>query len=168
MGDFAWVNDKNWRNWLTKDEASELKGLIDNCNFDTMPFRVRRAMRHFEYACLTYYPDVRLTLAVTGLEAFVNTYRHRSTAEFKKRIALISKEVDMEFPEIFAGKVYDYRSSLVHGKGVPEPVISCEFDDICRTTEELLRKLVRKSIEDSSFSNLFESAKSIDSMFLSA
>jgi hypothetical protein len=165
MGDFAWVNDVNSRNWLTIDEALELKGLIADYNFDTMPFRVKRAMRHFDYACLTYYPDVRLTLAVTGLEAFVNTYRHRSTAQFKKRIAIISKEVGMAVSEVFAGKVYDYRSSVVHGKGVPEPGISGEFDNVYGTTETLLRKLVKKCIEDSSFASRFESAGSIDSMF---
>jgi len=165
VGDFAFVNDRNWRNWLTKDEALELRGLIRGYNFDTMPFRVKRAMRHFEYACLTYYPDVRLTLVVTGLEAFVNTYRHRSTDQFKKRIAVISKEVGMAVSEVFAGKVYDYRSSVVHGKGVPEQGPSGDFDNIYGTTETLLRKLVKRCIEDSSFACRFESAASIDSMF---
>jgi hypothetical protein len=167
MRDFAWVDDKNWRNWLTNDEALELKGLIASYNFDAMPFRVKRAMRHFDYACLTYYPDVRLTLAVTGLEAFVNTSRYHSTAQFKKRIALISKEVGTAVSEDYAEKVYDYRSSVVHGKGLPEPGTSREFDDIYAATETLLRKLVKKCIEDPGFSNRFESTESIDSMFSS-
>jgi hypothetical protein len=35
MGYFAWVNDKNWRNWLTNDEAFELKGLIPHFHFES-------------------------------------------------------------------------------------------------------------------------------------
>lgn len=157
MGDFAWINETGRRDWLTNNEALELAGLIAVYDFNSMPLRVRRAMNYFRYACLTYHPDVRLTLVVTGLEAFVNTYRHRSTAQFKKRIALISKEVGMEVPEVFAEKVYDHRSSVLHGKGLQEQAISREFKEMFEILETLLRKLVRKCIEDSSFSNRFES-----------
>jgi len=119
----------------------------------------------FITAALTYYPDVRLTLAVTGLEAFVNTYRHRSTARFKKRIALISKEVGMEVPEVFAEKVYDHRSSVVHGKGLQEQAISREFKEMFEILETLLRKLVRKCVEDPGFSRRFDTESTIDATY---
>lgn len=165
IGAFAWVNGADWRDWLTGNEAQELARLVAIYDFDSMPDRVRRAMRQFESACLTYYPDARLTLAVTGLEALVNTYLYQATAKFQARIASISKEVGLTVSENCARKAYEYRSSLVHGQGLDGQSIDQEFSEIYEIVETLLRKLVRKCIEDSSFSKCFESKESIDAYF---
>jgi hypothetical protein len=165
MGDFAWVNDNSWRNWLTNDEALELKGLIASYNFDAMPFRVKRAMRHFDYACLTHYPDVRLTLVVTGLEALVNNRKGKEGRRFRKRIALLSKDAGMDVSEDVAGQAYEYRSSLVHGQGMLPQEIDNQFIEVYGIVETLLRRIVRKCVEDPSFSSHFEGVEAIEKMY---
>ena len=165
MGAFAWVNGPGWRNWLTNDEALELARLLKVYDFNSMPIRVRRAMRQFESACLTYYPDARLALVVTGLEALVNTHRYQVAARFKKRIALISNDIGMSVSSDCAEKVYDYRSSLVHGQGLPGPGVTREFNEIYEIFEALLRKVVSKCVEDVSYSNRFASNTSIDAVY---
>jgi len=167
MGDSAWIKETGRRDWLTNNEARELAGLVAVYDFNSMPPRVRRAMNYFQYACLTYHPDVRLTLVVTGLEALANTSRGRRddvpvTAQFTKRIEIISHEVGMPVSKTCLGKAYGYRSSVVHGQ---EQGINAKFNKLSEVVETLLRKIVRKCVEDLSFSRHFENVEAIQKMY---
>jgi hypothetical protein len=118
IGSYAWVNSRDWRNWLTAEDAQELRKLLAIYDFKKMPNRLRRAMRHFQYACLTREADVRFTLIVTGFEALVNTSRRKVTNRFKKRLALASRDVGMAVTEDSAEEAYDHRSNLAHGQSL--------------------------------------------------
>ncbi len=85
LGAYAFVAGPAWRNWLTAQDALELRTLLTAYDIDRMPSRLRRAMRHFQYACLTHQFDVRFTLLVTGLEALVNTNSRNVSAQFRQR-----------------------------------------------------------------------------------
>lgn len=161
MGDFAWIKETGRRDWLTNNDARELARLIAVYDFNSMPLRVRRAMNYFQYACLTYHPDVRLTLVVTGLEALVNTSSDYATAQFTKRIELISREVGMPVSKTCLSKAYGYRSSVVHGQ---EQGINAKFNKLSEIVETLLRKIARKCVEDLSFSSRFED-EAIEKMY---
>jgi hypothetical protein len=165
LGAHAFVNGPIWRNWLTDQDAQELGKLIAIYDIDRMPSCVRRAMRHFQYACLTYELDVRFTLIVTGLEALVNTRNRNVSAQFRKRLALTAQDVGMSVSEESAKEAYSFRSSLSHGQRLPEHDIGRQVRDSYAMLETLLRRLIRKAIEDPSFASRFESTASIDDAY---
>ncbi|MGB9406480.1 MAG: hypothetical protein WCA89_03025 [Terracidiphilus sp.] len=165
LGAYAWVNGSSWRNWLTEQDARELGKLVPTYDFDKMPIRLRRAMNHFLYSCFTYYPDMRLLLIVAGLEALVNTSRNHVTAQFKKRLALAAIDVGMVVSEDSTKVAYANRSLLIHGQGLQTQGFDRAFSETYEQLEELLRKLIKKSIADQKFSSNFESKESIDNAY---
>jgi hypothetical protein len=165
FGAYAWVNGPTWRNWLTEQDARELAKLVPIYEFDKMPIRLRRAMRHLLYAFFTYYPDMRLTLVVAGLEALLNTHRDNVTARFRKRVALTANDVGLVISEDCAKVAYHYRSLLIHGQGLQSQGVDREFTETYEKLEELLRKLIKRGIADQAFSNRFESEASIDAAY---
>jgi predicted transcriptional regulator len=130
-----------------------------------MPARLRRAMRHLQYACLTHESDVRFTLVVTGLEALVNSRNHGVSAQFKKRVVLAARDVGINISEEIARDVYNFRSSLSHGQRARGKDIQQQFAASYATIEMLLRRLIRRGIEEQSFSAKFESEASIDAAY---
>jgi hypothetical protein len=165
LGAYAWVNGHNWRNWLTAPEAQEVGQLLPLYAFDKMPARLRRAMRHFLYACHTYELDLRFTLVITGLEALVNTHKYYVTSRFKKRVQLVAKDVGMTITEDESGDAYDYRSNFIHGQVLQGQNIGEKVKESYGPLETLLRLVVKKSIEDPTFSKRFESESTIDAAY---
>ena len=141
------MNGPIWRNWLTEKDARELNGLIAAYDLDRMPTRLRRAMRHLQYACLTHESEVRFTLVVSGLEALVNTRNHGVSAQFKKRVVMAARDVQMNIPEGTAREVYNFRSHLSHGQRVHGEDIQQQFAANYVIMETLLRKLIKRGIE---------------------
>jgi hypothetical protein len=165
LGSHAFVNGPTWRNWLTEKDAHELKGLIAAYDLERLPSRLRRAMRHLQYACLTHESEVRFTLVVSGLEALVNTRDHGVSAQFKKRVVLAARDVQTNISEDTARQVYNFRSCLSHGQRVRGEDIQKQFAANYAAMETLLRRLIRRGIEDNSFSARFESAASIEKAY---
>jgi hypothetical protein len=165
LGAYAWVNGHDWRNWLTAPEAQEVGQLLTGYNRDTMPGRLRRAMRHFLYACHTYDLDLRFTLVVTGLEALVNTHKYKPTGRFKKRLQLIANDIGMTVTEENAEEAYNFRSNLIHGQALQGQDIGEKVQESYGRLETLLRLLVKKSIEDQTFASRFESEATIDAAY---
>ncbi|MEO6806996.1 MAG: hypothetical protein ABI286_11430 [Edaphobacter sp.] len=165
LGAYAFVNGPVWRNWLTKSDAAELGNLLALYDFGRMPNRLRRAMRHFQYASLTYEFDVRFTLVVTGLEALVNTRDSNVSAQFKKRLLLTAQDVGMIVSEEQAREAYSYRSNLSHGQRLQGNDIERQTRSSYEMLETLLRKLIKKAIDDQVFSGRFESETTIDAAY---
>jgi hypothetical protein len=165
MGSYAWINGHKWRNWLTALEAQEVGRLLAVYEFDTMPSRLRRAMRHLLHAFHTYELDLRFTLVVTGLEALVNTRKYKVTAQFKKRLQLAAKDIGITVTEDTAEQAYDYRSNFIHGQVLQGQNIGEKVKESYAPLETLLRLLVKKSIADQRFRSRFESATTIDAVY---
>jgi len=160
FGSYAWVGRQDWRNWLTEQEACELGRLVAAYAWDKLPKRLRRAMRHFLYACLTAEADPRLTLLVTGLEALVNTSDRNVKARFCKRLARIGPEIGVTTSEGILKEAFEYRSSLVHGQ--PLQCEDTRFRELCEMLEDLLRKTIKRAILEEDFANRFQSEESIN------
>ena len=165
LGAYAWVNAHDWRNWLTAPEAQKVGQLLTEYNRDTMTGRLRRAMRHFLYACHTYELDLRFTLVVTGLEALVNTHRYNVKNRFKKRLQLLANDIAMTVTAENAEAAYDFRSNLIHGEVLRGQDIGEKVQESYGRLETLLRLLVKKSIEDRPFARRFESEATIDAAY---
>jgi hypothetical protein len=165
LGAYAWVNGHNWRNWLTTSEAQEVGRLLAVYDFEKMPSRLRRALRHFLHACHTYDLDLRFTLIVTGLEALVNTHKRNVTAQFKNRLQLAAKELGMTVTKENAAEAYDYRSNFIHGQTLQGQDIGEKVKESYEPLETLLRLLVKRSIEDQQFGRRFESQASIEATY---
>ncbi len=160
FGSYAWVCRQDWRNWLTIQEACELGRLLAAYNRDKLPRRLRRAMWHFLYACLTAEPHPRLTLLVTGLEALVNTSGRNVKARFSKRLTQIGSEIGVSTSEGALKEAFKCRSSLAHGQA-----FECDdtrFREMCEMLEDLLRKTIKRAILEEDFANRFQSEETID------
>ena len=165
LGAYAFVAGPAWRNWLTEQDALELRTLLAMYDIDRMPNRIRRAMRHFQYACLTHEFDVRFTLLVTGLEALVNTNSWNVSAQFRKRLAATANDIGMSVSEASAKEAYSFRSNLSHGQRLEGHDIERQTRDSYVMLEELLRRLLKLAVTDQTFASRFESESSIDAAY---
>ena len=116
LGAYVWVSGNPWRNWLTVSDLSEVTHLLARYDFEKLPKHIRKALRHFLYACFTYELEIRFTLVVTALEALVNTHKRDVTKQFKRRLHLAGTDLGVSVIEEEAKEAYDYRSNFVHGQ----------------------------------------------------
>jgi hypothetical protein len=165
FGAYAWVNGNNWRNWLTLSDMEEVRRLLISYDFEKLPSRVRRAVRHFLYGCYTYELDIRFTLVVTGLEALVNARSRGATLQFKKRLCMAGQDVGVTITEAAAKEAYDYRSNFVHGQLLQRDKISEKVQESYLPLETLLRLLIKKSIAQPQFASRFESESAIEAAY---
>ena len=90
----------------------EIRTLLARYDFEKLPRRIRKALRHFLYACFTYELEIRFTLVVTGLEALVNAHKRDVTKQFKRRLNLVGADLGIAITEDEAKEAYDYRSNF--------------------------------------------------------
>ncbi len=148
----AWIADRG-RDWLTEEDAKELKDLVSYWPL-SVPTRVSRALWYFEMAARNYFADVRWTLISTGLEALIHTERGRSTHQFKTRTAKLAAYLGMTtFTVDTALSFYDLRSQLSHGQELG--TLSSNERELYRLAEDVLRGILLRSIVDNSFALTF-------------
>lgn len=157
------------RDWLDHDEATALHALLDaywNVEPD-LPGRVRRALRRTSALATERYVDDRLAEIVIALESLVNTDRHGVTRQFKERVTELGRQLDMpEVTEEFAGNMYRARSEGLHGADIQlfthgGATPRTEAVEQVRTLEALLRRTVRRALEDPAFRAHFETSESV-------
>jgi hypothetical protein len=165
LGAYAWVNGRNWRNWLTTSDLGEIQMLLARYDFEKLPRRIRKALRHFLYACFTYELEIRFTLVVTGLEALVNAHKRDVTKQFKRRLNLVGADLGIAITEEEAKEAYDYRSNFVHGQFLQGQDISEKVQDSYIRLETLLRVMVKQCIADLQFAGKFESEAAINAAY---
>ena len=155
----AWVADRDGRDWLTEDDARQLKNLVTRLPL-SVPKRVSRALWYFEMAARNYFADVRWTLIATGLEALVHTEREGSTYQFKTRTAKLADFLKIaEFTMDAALSFYDLRSQLSHGQGLGALAVTQQ--ELYRQGEDVLRAILLRSILDNAFACTFADNASI-------
>jgi hypothetical protein len=165
LGAYVWVRGTPWRNWLTVSDLAEVTLLLARYDFEKLPRRIRKALRHFLYACFTYELEIRFTLVVTGLEALVNTHKRDVTKQFKRRLHLAGTDLGVSVTEDEAKEAYDYRSNLVHGQFLQGQDISKKVQDSYVHLETVLRLIVKRCIADTQFASRFETEAAINAAY---
>ncbi len=173
------------RDWLDEQEGPELSALLAAYwRVDAFPSRVSRAMWRTEYASWLKWGDLVLPMLVSGLESLLKTERFKATSQFPTRVPLLAAELGFNgVTEDYCERMYDARSEWVHGahvrlfttghehdqaqeQGTEEgPADSSQrraFADICRL-QDVLRRTVRRCIEDDRFRAVFEDDERIRS-----
>lgn len=160
----AWVSRDDWRDWLTKEDAAEIRRLHSLYNEQSLPARVRRAIRHFGHAQHTYFLDQRTASLVTSFESLLKTGRHKLTAKFIQRVTKLGMSVGMSINAVDAEQFYYDRSSFVHGS-ILNVTDEMEPIRIYETMETVLRRSLMKAISDPLFASYFEDDARIESQF---
>ena len=163
----AWLHESIWKRWLTKTDAETLAALLTTYwpLRDALPGRLRRALWNHEYVAQTHDPNVRLVIASTALEALVHTDQFKSTAQFC-RVAPLAAELGVPFSESDAKKAYSLRSHVAHGDRLatlldpndPKERATQEanIESLLLALEEILRRGIRRGIENPAFRAVFE------------
>ena len=164
FGAHAFVTDdpKNWRNWLTKNDA-RLTGRLMGAFYGSKgvrPPRIERAMWFHEYTARTYHLDLRWVLVVTGLEALINVDEHKARQQFRTRTVGLANRYGVPWTDEDAKKAYALRSKLAHGQHVADS--GAEGHDLYRRMEEVLRTVVREALLDAEFGSIFANEKHIE------
>ncbi len=165
LGAHVWGSGRNWRNWLTASDLGEIRTLLARYDFEKLPRRIRKALRHFLYACFTYELEIRFTLVVTGLEALVNAHKRDVTKQFKRRLNLVGADLGIAITEDEAKEAYDYRSNFVHGQLLQGQDISEKVQDSYIRLETLLRMMVKQCIADAQLASRFETEAAINAAY---
>ena len=165
------------RFWFTIDEAEELRALLDRYRVvkDALPDRVRRALWHVDRSCYCRYIDEAVTNIATGLEALLNTDEAELiAAQFVKRSQALARELGIETSRSYWSWLYDVRSKAVHG-AESTLVVPSGWDETpgdppagvakIASAQDVLRRAIRKAIEEEEFRGVFESEESIRARF---
>lgn len=139
--------------------------LLARYDFEKLPRRIRKALRHFLYACFNHELEIRFTLVVTGLEALVNAHKRDVTKQFKRRLNLVGADLGITITEDEAKESYDYRSNFVHGQSLQGQDISEKVQDSYIHLETLLRMMVKQCIADAGFASRFETEAAINAAY---
>ncbi len=162
FGAEAYVANKANRSWLTLNDLNELKALLRHMPLSNLPQRVQRALWNHEYAARTFHASVRWTLICTALESLTHTDRQHSTRQFKKRVAGLANDLDINgFSESDADTAYDLRSRISHGDGITK--LNAAHLDLYKRMEEVLQHALVRAITDSNFADVFATDEGIRS-----
>jgi hypothetical protein len=149
-GSKAYVADGN-RDWLTIEDAEELKKLYSAYTKRKFCDSCRRAMWFFEYASQTYFLEVRCLLIATGIESLINTDQERPTKQFSYRVPklceLLNNNFDLSGTK--AAKMYTLRSKLAHGEKIGDNV--SKNLELYKQMEDILRFSIKKFIFEDDF-----------------
>lgn len=178
---------RNGRDWLTADEADELRQLIADCLpvKDNLPWPVIHALNIGEDAVHLRIIQRSLLLIATGLEGLVQSSPYDVSRQFRERVPRLAAEVGVaEVDEEYASELYTARSEAAHGAPVgmfrvqvepaagedepelpqaePEPPeAELEPAAMIARAQDLVRATVRKAIQDADFRAVFQSAGTI-------
>jgi len=168
------------RDWLTHSEADEFTELVSSYweVRDAMPERVTHALWQAEYAAAVRWLDIIGPLLVIAFEALVNTSKQLVTRQFQERVPAVTAEAGAPLSKSLCTWMYDARSRWVHGSRVPlyrrpqtkgeawEGPTDTEQQaalERIATTQDSLRAVLRRCIEDADFRAVFASEEGIRS-----
>jgi hypothetical protein len=161
------------RFWLTTAEAEELRRLLDQYRAvkGLLADRLRRALWHADRSCYCQYINEAVTNITAGLEALLNTGEEEPiAAQFVKRSQAVAGELGIETSRSYWNWIYDVRSRAVHGAEA-KLVVPAGWDetpgdppaDVAKIAraQDVLRKTIRRALEEEEFRIVFESEESI-------
>ena len=165
------------RDWLTEEEATELRDLIDAywASMDDLPVRVARALSLSEGVVHTGVLERALVLLMMGVEALLNTNKERVVKQLTTRMPLVAGEVGVAgISRRYSRRMYDDRSHPAHGQELKLPAVTANSQDddapaafdadyfakVARL-QDLLRAIVRRAISDPEFADVFRSDNAI-------
>jgi len=154
----AFISPAQKRDWLTREEVIELARIAPKVTGKLAP-RIHKALWFHEYSARSYYLDVRWTLVCVGLEPLIHTDEHRSTEQFKLRVAALAQEVGVSLSVTEAHTGYTLRSEVVHSgfllANSPSQAPQSDQVSLYDKLEDVLRKSVLRSFHDPSFAAVF-------------
>ena len=154
------------RDWLDADEAQQLAALLDRFwALGELHGRLRHALWTTEHVAWEYYLDIVLPALVSALEGLVNTDKNSVMKQFTTRVPLLARELDVEgVSKNFCRKMYEARSQGAHGSdidmfaaGADRPAAVAKVARL----QAVLRRAVRRGIEDPEFRAVFDDDASI-------
>jgi hypothetical protein len=156
---------RNPRDWLSVEDGEHLRKLMPWVSQKPMHGRVHRAYWYHEYAMRSYYLDARWTLVVSGLEALVNVEVQNVRQQFRVRVKQIAEELQIKISTAELNKAYTLRSKLVHGEtflfGLQTELPNDQQGELYEKLELVLRKTVRRCLEDEQFSDSFRDDRAV-------
>lgn len=156
---------QNPRDWLSVEDGEHLRKLMSWVSQKPMHGRVHRAYWYHEYAMRSYYLDARWTLVVSGLEALVNVEEQNVRKQFRVRVKQIADELQVKLSISGLNKIYTLRSKLVHGEtflfGLQTELPKDQQTELYEKLELVLRKTIRRCLEDEQFSDYFRDDKAV-------
>jgi histidyl-tRNA synthetase len=156
----AFLSASETRDWLVVDELEELAVLLQKYSWPALPERVKRALWTYDYAASDYFIDTRWTLLSSAVEALVHTRQRESTAQFVDGLIKLASDVGAgAITPDDANRIYDLRSSLAHGQGLPQ--ISKEEDRLYVLMQTVLRLTLKQAILDPTYAEKFRSNKAV-------
>jgi hypothetical protein len=128
------------RDWLDADEAAQLRSLLDAywSASDDLPDRLVRALRRTSSLVTERWGDDRLTEVAVALESLVNAGNVRVSRQFKDRV-----------------------TALHWAPGAGRHAEVGAEDDYVIRLEDVLRRAVRRCIEDPDFRGHFADAEAV-------
>jgi len=148
----AYITDADQRNWLTEEDATQLRELLVAYDARQLPPRVRRALWFHEFAACTLDGAVRWALFVTGIESLINVAFDKIAKQFTVRSVGLANECKVPFSKRQATRTYSMRSRVDHGSATSLPGDEL---DLLVATEHVLRAAIRRAILDGLFADLF-------------
>jgi hypothetical protein len=158
------------RDWLDADDARALRDLLAAYwrVEGQLPDRVRRALRRTSSLVTERYVDDRLAEIAIALESLINVGPARVSRQFTERVAALGRELQVpNVSKTFAGKMYKARSEGLHGGDVTlfaHGGSTPRNDAIDQTArlEQVLRRAVRRAVEDAAFRAHFQDDTSVE------
>lgn len=165
------------RDWLTYDEADQLKSLLHAlwAGRDEFGERLKQALWNLEFAAGLAWMDVMIPLYVIILEPFTNTRSSGAKRQFIHRVPRMSVEAGgPEISEETCGTFFKARSAWAHGGRIELSPTSAgvQGEDPQPPPEDLAsgfaqlqtaaRSIVRHAIEDPAFRAKLETKNSIE------
>ena len=154
------------REWLDADEAQQLAALLSRFwALGELHGRLRNALWTTEHTAWEYYLDIVLPALVSALEGLVNTSKSQVMKQFTTRVPALARELDIQgVSKTFCRKMYEARSQGAHGSDID--MFAAGADRAAAVAkvallQEVLRRAVRRGIEDAQFRAVFDHDDSI-------
>lgn len=162
----AWVVAKEWRDWLSRAEAEQLRRDLANYNLQP-PERVRRARSHIDHAFHSFYFDQKTSSIVSSYETLLKVERNRATAQFRLRVPALAQMFGVSITAGEADAFYDDRSVFVHGRTPNYRDVSDEVMERYNRFEGALRHALLRASTDNAFAASFADDASVIGTFRS-
>jgi len=159
------------RDWLDDHDAAALRRLLELYwrREAGLPERIRRAMWRAEYAVWTQWADHAIPLLTAAFESLFATRIEELTRNFKRRLPMLAAMVEVDGVDAdFAERLYVARSEGVHGHAVNLVAAWGDDEDAVedfRLALSLLRRTLRRLIENETFSEHFVDKAAVDRLF---
>jgi hypothetical protein len=157
------------RRWLTQSDGEELKQLIsayDSSKDYLRDKNVGMAVSLFADSPFIFHGRPRASLLATVLEGLVSRGTERAFKQFAVRVPAVATEVGLpQFELAWATRIYKLRCKLAHGAQLfPEGEDAErqrrteEIESAMLDMDELLRRILMKSLMDRAFAERIENA----------